>query len=926
MVSAGPFPGAAESRRRYRYAALSALMLEEFLPDDAEHVGYVELPKGASPQFVPYEWFTRRPISTADAGSRALVLLWLDDDSLSAPEQPDGIAGGPQDAGKPAPLRRISTLLSNLVPEGNVNFQVIGPAGSGTLQAMATEHQRQPTSWSLRNPGNSEDPVVPIWSPFATIPSISAAPDPTKPEIPTANIECVKAPVRLPSPVRRTIVSDDALAGMLVAELGRRRVAGNAGIALVGQWDTAYSRCLAGLVEKAWYDSQSEQPTVGGTLVPDQRELRNTRIARYSYMRGLDGQIPGARPSEQEQGGGDARSIERPSGEDQMDYLRRMRDALLAEDARRREGCNWRDRISQQCGIRAIGVLGNDYFDKLLVLQALKPVFPDAVFFTTDLYADMLHPQDNAFTRNLIVASGFGLTLNYDWQREVPPLRDSYQTALLLTVRLAVREALRIEQQIQTPPPPRLFEIGRTQAVELVTSAERDAAGQFRRQGLPPSKDPHPESELSGHFLPQQAGDPRLRVIALTFALVLALGLGVAALGLQRCQAAVRRWWEALRSNWLNSAIAAFSLGVTLLLFGLLTLDLYRGGEPFTLIEGVSVWPSEILRLAAGLIAVGLFIHGHRRQREAREGIARDFPGLGTNASAPGGNEPSPAGDHPCAALLDQGAGVHTPAAELWARFAGRCGPHQTLRRVWPEILGFLLLAFSLMLILGFPNRPTRSELAWGLDSAIILLVLAPFLALLFFMVDATRQTLALARDLEGPVSWPAQTLRSLGLDAWITERAGQPAGADIVWLDVRLIAAVTRPVGNLVWYPALVLILIALARHPLFDAWSVPPALILVMTLAVAYAVGCAWTLRRAAERVREAAVRDLKSAIWRAQGGVAPQCLEALRGMLAEVQTTRDGAFRPFTQQPVVQALLTLVSSVSGLAVLEYSSMANL
>jgi hypothetical protein len=229
--------------------------------------------------------------------------------------------------------------------------------------------------------------------------------------------------------------------------------------------------------------------------------------------------------------------------------------------------------------------------------------------------------------------------------------------------------------------------------------------------------------------------------------------------------------------------------------------------------------------------------------------------------------------------------------------------------------------------MLGFPNRPTRSDLSWGLDSAIILLVLVPFLALLFFMVDATRQTLALARDLEGPVSWPAQTLKSLGLDAWIAERAGQPAGADIVWLDVRLIASVTRPVGNLVWYPVVVLILIALARHPLFDAWSLPPALILVMALAIAYAVGCAWTLRRAAEGVREAAVRDLKSAIWRAQGGAeGRECLEALRTMLAEVLATRDGAFRPFSQQPVVQALLTLVSSVSGLALLEYSSMANL
>ena len=168
-------------------------------------------------------------------------------------------------------------------------------------------------------------------------------------------------------------------------------------------------------------------------------------------MRGLDGQIPGAKP--RDQGSGDTKSIERPSGEDQIDYLRRMRDALLAEDARRRQDCGWDDRMSQRCGIRAIGVLGDDYFDKLLVLQALKPVFPNAVFFTTDLYADMLHPQDNAFTRNLIVASGFGLTLDYKWQRQVPPLRDSYQTALLLTVRLAVRDGLGDPRRRPTPAP-----------------------------------------------------------------------------------------------------------------------------------------------------------------------------------------------------------------------------------------------------------------------------------------------------------------------------------------------------------------------------------------------------------------------------------------------------------------------------------------
>jgi hypothetical protein len=45
-----------------------------------------------------------------------------------------------------------------------------------------------------------------------------------------------------------------------------------------------------------------------------------------------------------------------------------------------------------------------------------------------------------------------------------------------------------------------------------------------------------------------------------------------------------------------------------------------------------------------------------------------------------------------------------------------------------------------------------------------------------------------------------------------------------------------------------------------------------------------------------------------------------------MLEVLATRDRPSDLFSQQPVVQALLTLVSSVSGWPLLEYSSMVNL
>jgi hypothetical protein len=112
-----------------------------------------------------------------------------------------------------------------------------------------------------------------------------------------------------------------------------------------------------------------------------------------------------------------------------------------------------------------------------------------------------------------------------------------------------------------------------------------------------------------------------------------------------------------------------------------------------------------------------------------------------------------------------------------------------------------------------------------------------------------------------------------------------------------------------------------------MFDALDMPPALAILMGVVLLCVVACAWALRRAAERVRTTALRNLGQARLRAQaepGGQA--CIAQLDTLLKWVADERDGAFQPFSQQPVVQALLTLLSSVSGLALIEYSSIINL
>ena len=120
----------------------------------------------------------------------------------------------------------------------------------------------------------------------------------------------------------------------------------------------------------------------------------------------------------------------RAEGQSQFDYLQRLGDRVRQLDAQLR--------LQGDRGIEAVGVLGSDLYDKLLVLQALRPLLPEARFFTTDFDALLLHPDEQKVTGNLLVGFGFGLQLRLDVQGTIPPFRSNYQTAEFLAARVAI--------------------------------------------------------------------------------------------------------------------------------------------------------------------------------------------------------------------------------------------------------------------------------------------------------------------------------------------------------------------------------------------------------------------------------------------------------------------------------------------------------
>jgi hypothetical protein len=88
--------------------------------------------------------------------------------------------------------------------------------------------------------------------------------------------------------------------------------------------------------------------------------------------------------------------------------------------------------------ISAMGILGGDVFDKLLILRALKPAFPEVYFFTTDFDEAYAIKSELPYTRNLIISSSFGPSLSTWLQGDIPSFRDTYESSAFLATQLAV--------------------------------------------------------------------------------------------------------------------------------------------------------------------------------------------------------------------------------------------------------------------------------------------------------------------------------------------------------------------------------------------------------------------------------------------------------------------------------------------------------
>ncbi|HEX8524567.1 MAG TPA: hypothetical protein VF669_20090 [Tepidisphaeraceae bacterium] len=950
IISGSPYPDQVEFRLRQRYAVLSALATAGYAPADGNHIGYVRVPwpwrkngiskrddwqgaesaDGDESLLLPYEWcqpqYSIREVRSS-LKRQKILLLWLRDEALSD-----------------EPLDRIAWLLKKLaLKAGNEQVRVLGPSNSPTLRKMVENAASRTEVLQKELKGVQIFASLPTaWDLLLVRGLKDAKQQPVKCSV--SAMESVLGELNF----HRTILTDELVADELIEELRRRRVdPGNPDhhIACIAEWDTLYGRSLPITFAARGIWSHAKLACTAPASSDGSGELERLLNSRsmvtdcpwfhpFSYMRGIDGRLPGDDVKEkQQQSNKNQKDVEKtsqpqedPEGLNQTDYLRRLAARLEALDAdlKRKSGE----------GLKAIGILGSDIYDKLLVMRSLRVRLPGAVYFTNNLDARMFHPSEWAEAKNLVVGSPFGLRLRDQYQGTISPFRDSYQTAQYAGMLLLLT-AIPADVDMK---PPRLHVIGRNGPYDISI----DPYSEVERAKFDPDR-VTTIADLSNGRIGKTIGSnmpsihpalssqeswwnnerTRLAQYALLLALIVAAWMLLWAELLDIRQWSSKLWRVTLEISTRTRLFVPVFLTLSI---GAVWMTYRKGwpvGEPLTL-DGNSVWPSEALKLLALLLCVHFFFKSRRDLLENDKQIKEVFdldPLTKRDRVKPSKKNWNIACD-------DRGEAVPMPegrkfqdnervdAKRLWEEYQVRGLFRNGVRRYGPIILAFYVFGLLVFAVLGWPTFPGRGVASLRFDLFVSALLSFALVALTFFVVDAMRLNEVLIDYLSrGVTYWPEKTRSH-----WLKEVGSMKALDLAELLDVSFIAKRTEVVGRMIWYPFAVLFLIVMARLEVFAKWDWPASVIIMMLCMAAVASFSAALLRDAAEVARTEALKRLRNRLMLTLVNQQGARRDVIQRVISIVETVDHGAYAPLTRQPLIRAIVLPSGGVGVLALVQY------
>lgn len=945
-----------ETRRRERYAIYAALTRptevdKGWVPEYKNTVAYSLVPfqrscPGQMSLPVVHEWF-ERPAGDS-SGKEYLLLLWIPEDVLKCGDSR-------------VPLQRLAELAIRLLeapasldggelkPDTPYSTQLamIGPPDSSFMQTMVREGERREA--------NSEDPdrklngnngpmraglsdfgstmsgmssviekrelnnvieQIHVISPRSTAPPHLLSDRITSPkktdmaqrrgmEEPVVNEELEN--LLGVKKFTNVIARDDETVNVALEELERRGV-NLSNIAVVTELDSSYASLfhshISGFLEKSMGGAGDEAATL-------------SKILEISLLRGIDGIVdirgtgtetgsgdgPDRHESDQRSSGSisyqglaggllDLPVLEYPAGNSQYDYLRRLAREFASGEIDRPE---------------AIGIFGSDVYDKLLVLQAFRSSFPDAVFFTTDLDARLFDERDVEATRNLLVASAYGLQPEElpedraEIHRHPPIFRYSYQTATYHAVRKALDTGG--PGKAYDPPAPRLFEIGRRGPMDIT-----------------------PVSHVNDDH------DVGLRAGTLGF-------LTWGALALPLLISALIEMWRATNlpkprkggddSRPVKASIAVVVLMVAALLVYTIFFIVWQLDprlEPWVLFDGISTLPTFVLRAETVVVAIAIAWVGWARIQYSNKLLESRYFLSQSGGSSHSGSEGTGIGGGLFTGMRRSSISwwaseiAEREEKEMEASRGDECSPefldiwrrYQHLGAWWRRLLRALPLTIVLVgsttwvVYVIYPEpHLVRGDVFRVLNN--VMYVVALFVG--YYAVFLSADAMKLLR----------QFIRALGYSKidWSNTRT---TGTNMDYLNslrpVEIIESRTILLGTVLYWPFVIMLMLMVSRSRLFEGWIWSPWIVVLYIAITGYLVLHAALIQREAGKTREKIIHRLKRRDVKGDRGANP---EVDRQAVEYLESLDEGVFTPWQRHPLFQALLLPFGGAGSLALLQ-------
>lgn len=256
-------------------------------------------------------------------------------------------------------------------------------------------------------------------------------------------------------------------------------------------------------------------------------------------------------------------------------------------------------------------------------------------------------------------------------------------------------------------------------------------------------------------------------------------------------------------------------------------------------------------------------------------------------------------------------------------------------RRFWRAALYSLFMVgiyiFVLQPLFGKSTNPARGTFAQSVYLWITLSDVLLMQFLTFFAFDATHFCLLLVNKLRRPqTEWPPKTMGVYKKRLRVQTKLVHD------WIDVDFAAKRTRCIGSLIYYPFVLIALLVVSRSTVFANYAPCLTNLVAAGISLSVVYGCAIMLWWAATAARDAAKQNLTDGIIAARGHCPkvadkssdatqkdlddnPRYAEQLETLWSRVDQMRDGAFSPFSQQPLVRAVLLPLGSFGWTALIE-------